>query len=253
MPVTTHHEHDQLRRRARRRRRRAVRTSTRTAGPPSTATPPGAKLMPARADRRLHAQRQRLRCADLRVERRERVPRVGRRGGILHDHLPRAIRGRLAHRIGARRTAAHRHRRAPGDAALRPGRPDEEPLHGSARHRPVGRLDLQRVGRDPARRLRRQRLRAAGVDRAHLLARRRLPACRTAWARAAPTISSGTADCSSRTKAIRRTAQFNDPLRNWTSDATETVHYFSIYATPPRIGRNTEVRFSYDFSHAGRQ
>jgi MtrB/PioB family decaheme-associated outer membrane protein len=45
-------------------------------------------------------------------------------------------------------------------------------------------------------------------------------------------------------------AQFNDPLRDWTSDATETVHYFSIYATPPRIGRNTEVRFSYDFSHA---
>jgi MtrB/PioB family decaheme-associated outer membrane protein len=44
--------------------------------------------------------------------------------------------------------------------------------------------------------------------------------------------------------------QFNDPLRNWTSDAKETVHYFSIYATPPRIGRNTEVRFSYDFSHA---
>jgi MtrB/PioB family decaheme-associated outer membrane protein len=44
--------------------------------------------------------------------------------------------------------------------------------------------------------------------------------------------------------------QFNDPKRNWTSDATETVHYFSIYATPPRIGRNTEVRLSYDFSHA---
>jgi len=46
------------------------------------------------------------------------------------------------------------------------------------------------------------------------------------------------------------TAQFNDPLRNWTADSTETVHYFSIYATPPRIGRNTEMRFSYDFSHA---
>ncbi|MCM3880287.1 MAG: MtrB/PioB family outer membrane beta-barrel protein [Vicinamibacterales bacterium] len=46
------------------------------------------------------------------------------------------------------------------------------------------------------------------------------------------------------------TAQFNDPLRNWTADSTETVHYFSIYATPPRIGRDTEVRFSYDFSHA---
>jgi MtrB/PioB family decaheme-associated outer membrane protein len=45
-------------------------------------------------------------------------------------------------------------------------------------------------------------------------------------------------------------AQFNDPLRNWTSDSTETVHYFSIFATPPRIGPNTEVRITYDFSHA---
>jgi len=45
-------------------------------------------------------------------------------------------------------------------------------------------------------------------------------------------------------------AQFNDPLRNWTSDATETVHYFSIFVTPPRIGPNTEVRITYDFSHA---
>jgi MtrB/PioB family decaheme-associated outer membrane protein len=45
-------------------------------------------------------------------------------------------------------------------------------------------------------------------------------------------------------------AQFNDPLRDWTADSTETVHYFSIYITPPRIGRATEVRLSYDFSHA---
>jgi MtrB/PioB family decaheme-associated outer membrane protein len=45
-------------------------------------------------------------------------------------------------------------------------------------------------------------------------------------------------------------AQFNDPLRDWTADSTETVHYFSLYAAPPRIGRNTEVRVSYDFSHA---
>jgi hypothetical protein len=45
-------------------------------------------------------------------------------------------------------------------------------------------------------------------------------------------------------------AQFNDPLRNWTSDSTETVHYFSIFVTPPRIGPNTEVRITYDFSHA---
>ena len=36
--------------------------------------------------------------------------------------------------------------------------------------------------------------------------------------------------------------QENDPLRDWTTDSTETVHYFSIYATPPRFGRNTEAR-----------
>ncbi len=45
-------------------------------------------------------------------------------------------------------------------------------------------------------------------------------------------------------------AQFNDPLRDWTSDANETVHYFSIFAAPPRIKNKTEVRLSYDFSHA---
>src|SRR3954463_5604737 len=45
-------------------------------------------------------------------------------------------------------------------------------------------------------------------------------------------------------------AQFSDPLRDWTADSAETVHYFSIYASPPRIGRNTEVRVSYDYSHA---
>jgi MtrB/PioB family decaheme-associated outer membrane protein len=45
-------------------------------------------------------------------------------------------------------------------------------------------------------------------------------------------------------------AQFNDPLRDWTADSTETVHYLSLYVTPPRIGPNTEVRASYDISHA---
>ena len=44
--------------------------------------------------------------------------------------------------------------------------------------------------------------------------------------------------------------QENDPLRDWTTDSTERVNYFSIYATPPRIGRNTEARVSYDFSYA---
>jgi MtrB/PioB family decaheme-associated outer membrane protein len=45
-------------------------------------------------------------------------------------------------------------------------------------------------------------------------------------------------------------AQFFDPLRDWTADSIETVNYFSIYLTPPRIGRNTEARIAYDFSYA---
>jgi MtrB/PioB family decaheme-associated outer membrane protein len=44
--------------------------------------------------------------------------------------------------------------------------------------------------------------------------------------------------------------QETDPMRDWTADSTERVNYFSIYATPPRIGRNTEARISYDFSYA---
>jgi hypothetical protein len=44
--------------------------------------------------------------------------------------------------------------------------------------------------------------------------------------------------------------QENDPLRDWTTDSTERVDYFSIYATPPKIGENTEARVSYDFSYA---
>jgi hypothetical protein len=45
-------------------------------------------------------------------------------------------------------------------------------------------------------------------------------------------------------------AQFTDPLRDWTADSKETVNYFSIFVNPPRIGRKTEMRVSYDFSYA---
>jgi MtrB/PioB family decaheme-associated outer membrane protein len=45
-------------------------------------------------------------------------------------------------------------------------------------------------------------------------------------------------------------SQFDDPNRDWTTDTAETVNYFSLYAAPPRIGRNTEARVSYDFSYA---
>ena len=44
--------------------------------------------------------------------------------------------------------------------------------------------------------------------------------------------------------------QAADPLRDWTTDSTESVHYFSFYIAPPRIGRGTEARFSYDYSNA---
>jgi MtrB/PioB family decaheme-associated outer membrane protein len=44
--------------------------------------------------------------------------------------------------------------------------------------------------------------------------------------------------------------QENDPNRDWTTDTKETVNYFAIYAMPPRIGRNTEARVSYDFGRA---
>src|SRR4030095_12504115 len=44
--------------------------------------------------------------------------------------------------------------------------------------------------------------------------------------------------------------QETDPNRDWTTDTTESVKYFSIYAMPPRFGRNTEARVAYDFGHA---
>jgi MtrB/PioB family decaheme-associated outer membrane protein len=45
-------------------------------------------------------------------------------------------------------------------------------------------------------------------------------------------------------------ATFNDPNRDWTTDTTEDVNYFSIYIAPPKIGPKTEARLSYDFSFA---
>lgn len=44
--------------------------------------------------------------------------------------------------------------------------------------------------------------------------------------------------------------QETDPTRDWTADSTENVNYFSLHLQPPRIGRNTEMRLSYDYSLA---
>jgi MtrB/PioB family decaheme-associated outer membrane protein len=45
-------------------------------------------------------------------------------------------------------------------------------------------------------------------------------------------------------------AEAADPLRDWTMDSSEQVHYFSFYVTPPRFGAATEAKISYDFSDA---
>jgi predicted porin len=40
-----------------------------------------------------------------------------------------------------------------------------------------------------------------------------------------------------------------DPARDWTADSTERVNYFSLYASPPPIGR-AEARLSYDYAYS---
>ena len=161
-----------------------------------------------------------------------------------------SLRVRQPHRLGVRRDGAHRHRRTSGNAPVRSRRPDPQPRHRPVRHRSVGRLYLQRLDGHPQGRLQQQLLRPAGIDgRTFSLGTDYHLAERNPGAAAATTTSA--------TRVLQRShegdssaAQFTDPLRDWTSDATETVHYFSIYAAPPRIGGKTEVRFSYDFSHA---
>src|SRR5688572_24266880 len=44
--------------------------------------------------------------------------------------------------------------------------------------------------------------------------------------------------------------QAADPNRDWTADSRETVNFVSFYIQPPRIGRNTEARLSYDYAYA---
>ncbi|HEY6509651.1 MAG TPA: MtrB/PioB family outer membrane beta-barrel protein [Vicinamibacterales bacterium] len=53
-----------------------------------------------------------------------------------------------------------------------------------------------------------------------------------------------------RSRSATPGAQQVDPARDWTTDSRETVHYLSLYVTPPRIGPNTEVRGAYDWADA---
>ena len=53
-----------------------------------------------------------------------------------------------------------------------------------------------------------------------------------------------------RSRSASPGVQEDDPNRDWTADSRETVHYISVYLHPPRIGRNTETRLSYDYAYA---
>jgi MtrB/PioB family decaheme-associated outer membrane protein len=53
----------------------------------------------------------------------------------------------------------------------------------------------------------------------------------------------------SRSAAPTPVGQTTDPRRDWTTDTTEKVHYFSVYLAPPRYG-NTEARVSYDYAES---
>jgi len=53
-----------------------------------------------------------------------------------------------------------------------------------------------------------------------------------------------------RSRSANPGEQAADPNRDWTADSRERVNYFSIYLTPPRIGRRTEARLSYDYAYS---
>jgi hypothetical protein len=44
--------------------------------------------------------------------------------------------------------------------------------------------------------------------------------------------------------------QVTDPNRDWTADSRERVNYFSVFLDPPRMGKHTEARFSYNYAHS---
>ena len=115
----------------------------------------------------------------------------------------------------------------------------------AGRHRPVGRLDVQRLRRTPARRLQQHRLRAAEVERATPSRSPPTTTCRTAWARAPPTTSSGIPDCSNRTRGIRRPRSSTipcatgRPTRPRRSTISPSTRRRPASAATPRCGSRT--------------
>ena len=44
--------------------------------------------------------------------------------------------------------------------------------------------------------------------------------------------------------------QFDDPTRDWTTDAADVAHTFTASADLLKVAPNTDIRFAYDYSHA---
>ena len=54
----------------------------------------------------------------------------------------------------------------------------------------------------------------------------------------------------SRSRQANPGVQFNDPSRNWATDATDRAHSWLMSAEIGRIAEKVDLRFSYDFSRA---
>ena len=154
---------------------------------------------------------------------------------------------------GLDEAVADRDRRAARDAALRSRGPHAQSLHRPGRHRADRGADVQR----------------SAAASARTTSTTAISACRSPTFR---TFSLGVdyqlaaaASASARTYNYERYAGLqrsrsarlvgqrssNDPLRDWTADSTETRPLLLDLRSRRRaFGRNTEVRFSYDYSHA---
>ena len=111
-------------------------------------------------------------------------------------------------------------------------------------------VDVQRLGRRRQGRLRRQLLRPAGVDVPDVLARRRLPAAERLRRRRHATTTSATPACSNRGRRVAGGAGKRSACA--TGPRTRRSACITSRSTPRRRGsaRNTEARFSYDYSYA---
>ena len=194
-------------------------------------------------------QPQRLRAPDLRGHRRRRVHADG---GCRDAALgQRASAGRVLrpHRLGAGRSLARADRRTAKAQTLRRRQPAAPQVHRTARpvpDRDVWRLSVNAgVGKDEYDDsyfgLQESSFRVAGVA---------LDFQRPNGLGAGASYSYERYAGFQVSRSAGSDVEAADPARDWTTDSSENVHYFSLFLTPPRMGRNTEARLVYDYSDA---